>query len=139
MKQKSWAKKDNPQLHVRNARQMRVTVIGAIGTCLENGRLMQLAPSTNKVDFMAFLHNLKQAVLPRYRGQEQIIVYDGAAAHTCEDTQNYMRGYFIPLQIPPYSCEFNCKYPFEFLSPRLLAFYLPATLAVRCGGQHEEV
>ena len=130
MKQKSWAKKDNPQLHVRNARQMRVTVIGAIGTCLENGRLMQLAPSTNKVDFMAFLHNLKQAVLPRYRGQEQIIVYDGAAAHTCEDTQNYMRGYFIPLQIPPYSCEFNCKY-LSNPTPFLLALHLRSRLRFR--------
>ena len=132
MKQKSWAKKDNPQLHVRNARQMRVTVIGAIGTCLENGRLMQLAPSTNKVDFMAFLHNLKQAVLPRYRGQEQIIVYDGAAAHTCEDTS------FLCRYLPTHASS-TVSTPFEFLSPRLLAFYLPATLAVRCGGQYEEV
>ena len=96
-KQKSWSKQNNPQLHVRNARQMRVTVIGAIGTCLESGRLMQLARSTNKQDFMAFLHNLKQAVLPRYRAQLQIVVYDGAAAHTCQDSQDFMHGYFIPL------------------------------------------
>ena len=59
MKAKSWAKKEKPMLHVRNARQMRTTVFGAIGICLKDGRVMQLAPSTNKHDFMAFLVSLK--------------------------------------------------------------------------------
>ena len=96
-KPKSWCKKGKPLLHMRNARQMRVTVIGAIGTCLQDGRVMQLAPSTNKHDFMAFLHNVKQAILPRYRSQQQIIVYDGARAHTCRDSQAFMSDYFTPL------------------------------------------
>ena len=74
---------------------------------------MQLAPSTNKHDFMAFLHNVKQAVLPRYRSQQQVVVYDGAKAHTCKDSQQFMVGYFTPLQIPPYSCEFNCKFCYQ--------------------------
>ena len=110
MKAKSWAKKDKPMLHVKNARQMRVTVFGAIGKCLKDGRVMKLAPSTNKQDFMAFLVSLKQALLPKYRKQEQIVIYDGARAHTCRDSQEFMHGYFIPLQIPTYSCEFNCEY-----------------------------
>ena len=67
MKAKSWASKQNPVLHAKNNRQMRVTVFGAISPCLENGRVMRLAKSTNKQDFMAFLVDIKQAVLPRYR------------------------------------------------------------------------
>ena len=46
---------------------------------------------------MAFLHNVKQAILPRYRSQQQIIVYDGARAHTCRDSQAFMSDYFTPL------------------------------------------
>ena len=120
MKAKSWAKKHNPVLHAKNNRQMRVTVFGAISPCLENGRVMQLAKSTNKQDFMAFLVNVKQAVLPKYRSQLQILLYDGARAHTCRDSQAFMEGYFKPLQIPVMSCEFNCKYshrtPEEYFS-----------------------
>ena len=97
MKAKSWARKQDPVLHAKNNRQMRVTVFGAIGTCLQNGRVMRLARSTNKQDFMAFLVEVKQAVLPRFRSQLQILLYDGARAHTCRDSQEFMEGYFKPL------------------------------------------
>ena len=77
---------------------------------------MRLAKSTNKQDFMAFLVEVKQAVLPRFRSQLQILLYDGARAHTCRDSQEFMEGYFKALQIPVMSCEFNCKYSFRSLS-----------------------
>ena len=70
---------------------------------------MRLAKSTNKRDFMSFLVDIKQAVLPKYRSQLQILLYDGAKAHTCLDSQKFIEGFFIPLQIPVMSCEFNCK------------------------------
>ena len=70
---------------------------------------MRLAKSTNKLDFMSFLVDIKQSVLPRYRSSMQILLYDGARAHTCNDSQDFIEGYFKPLQIPVMSCEFNCK------------------------------
>ena len=51
-------------LHAKNNRQMRTTVFGAISPCLENGRVMRLAKSTNKQDFMSFLVDIKQPLLP---------------------------------------------------------------------------
>ena len=110
MKAKSWATKQNPVLHAKNNRQMRVTVFGAISPCLVNGRVMRLAKSTNKHDFMSFLVDIKTSILPRYRRQLQILLFDGARAHTCHDSQAFMEGYFKPLQIPVMSCEFNCKH-----------------------------
>ena len=109
MKAKSWSRKHPLVLHPKNNRQMRVTVFGAISPCLQSGRVMRLAKSTNKQDFMSFLVDIKQAVLPRYRSQLQILLYDGAKAHTCLDSQNFIEGFFIPLQIPVMSCEYNCK------------------------------
>ena len=78
---------------------------------------MRLAKSTNKLDFMSFLVDIKQSVLPRYRSSMQILLYDGARAHTCNDSQDFIEGYFKPLQIPVMSCEFNCKS--NFLKPLL--------------------
>ena len=89
---------------------MRVTVFGAISPCLQNGRVMRLARSTNKQDFMAFLVDIKTSILPMYRSETQILLFDGARAHTCRDSQEFMKDYFKGLQIPVMSCEFNCKY-----------------------------
>ena len=108
-KAKSWSRKHPLVLHPKNNRQMRITVFGAISPCLQTGRVMRLAKSTNKRDFMSFLVDIKQAVLPKYRSQLQILLYDGAKAHTCLDSQKFIEGFFIPLQIPVMSCEFNCK------------------------------
>ena len=90
MKAKSWSRKQDPVLHAKNNRQMRVTVFGAIGTCLQNGRVMRLAKSTNKQDFMSFLVDIKTSILPKYRSQMQILLFDGARAHTCHDSQAFM-------------------------------------------------
>ena len=110
MKAKSWARKQDPVLHPKNNRQMRVTVFGAISPCLHNGRVMRLAKSTNKQDFMGFLVDIKTSILPKYRSDIQVLCYDGAKAHTCRDSQEFMKDYFKPLQIPVMSCEFNCKF-----------------------------
>ena len=108
---RSWSSRDDPVLHQKNSKQMRRTVIGGIGRCLTNGRVMNLARSTNKAEFQSFLVDLKQAVLPKYRHQTQIVLFDGARAHTCRDTLQFFEGMFIPLQIPRFSCDFNCPYP----------------------------
>ena len=89
---------------------MRVTVFGAISPCLKNARAFKLAKSTNSDDFCSFLVQIKQAILPRYRNQRQIVCVDGARAHTSKKSSDFIRGMFIPLQIPVMSCEFNCTY-----------------------------
>ena len=83
MKAKSWARKQDPVLHPKNNRQMRVTVFGAISPCLQNGRVMRLARSTNKQDFMAFLVDIKTSILPKYRSDTQVLCYDGANNPFC--------------------------------------------------------
>ena len=55
----SWASTEDPVLHQKNNKQMRCTVIGGIGKCLKDGRVMNLAASTNKAEFMKFLVDLK--------------------------------------------------------------------------------
>ena len=59
---------------------------------------------------MSFLVDIKTSILPRYRTQTQVLLFDGTRAHTCNEFQAFMQGYFKPLQIPVMSCEFNCKY-----------------------------
>ena len=59
---------------------------------------------------MAFLVDIKTSILPMYRSETQILLFDGARAHTCRDSQEFMKDYFKGLQIPVMSCEFNCKY-----------------------------
>ena len=68
-----------------------------------------LAKSTNKQDFMSFLVDIKTSILPKYRSDMQILLFDEARAHTCLDNQSFMEGYFKSLQIPVMSCEFNCR------------------------------
>ena len=58
---------------------------------------------------MIFLVDIKTSKLPKYRSDMQILLFDGARAHTCLDSQAFMEGYFKPLQIPVMSCEFNCR------------------------------
>ena len=59
LKPKSWAPSKHPNLHAKNNKQMRRTLIGGIGTCLIGGRCMRLAKSTNQIDFRTFLVDLK--------------------------------------------------------------------------------
>ena len=67
---------------------------------------------------MSFLVDIKTSILPRYRTQTQVLLFDGARAHTCNDSQAFMQGYFKPLQIPVMSCEFNCKYSIQLSSSK---------------------
>ena len=76
---------------------MRVTVFGAISPCLRNARAFKLAKSTNSDDYCSFLVQIKQAILPRYRNQRQIIFFDGARAHTSKKSSVFIREMFTPL------------------------------------------
>ena len=89
---------------------MRVTVFGAISTCLQDFRAFKLAKSTNKEDYCSFLLQIKQSVQQKYRSHKLILCYDGARAHTAKYSMDFIKDLFIPLQIPVMSCEFNCKY-----------------------------
>ena len=59
LKPRSWATKEDPVLHAKNNKQMRVTVYGAISPCLENGIVYKLAKSTNIADYKSFLVQIK--------------------------------------------------------------------------------
>lgn len=108
LKAKSWANKESPNLHARNNKRLGVTVFGAIGACLSRP-VFKLGTSTNQAEFREFAREVKLAVLPVYQNRKPIFVYDGAKAHTTRESQRLLKQLFEPLQIPAYSCEFNCK------------------------------
>ena len=76
---------------------MKVTVFRAISPCLQNGRVMRLARSTKKQDFMAFLVDIKTSTLPMYHSDIQILLFDGVRVHTCRNSQELMKDYFKGL------------------------------------------
>ena len=86
---------------------MRVTVFGAISTCLQDFRAFKLAKSTNKEDYCSFLLQIKQSVLQKYRNYKLILCCQGSYSEVFDGFIKYL---FIPLQKPVMSCEFNCKY-----------------------------
>ena len=97
---------------------MRVTVFGAISTCLQDFWAFKLAKSTNKEDYCSFLLQIKQSVQQKYRSHKLILCYDGARAHTAKYSMDFIKDLFIPLQIPVMSCEFNCKYNIIVILPK---------------------
>ena len=107
LKSKSWAKKNNPVYHSKNDKRFGITVYGALGKCLRNVQVIQLGSSTNMVEFRHFLFKVKQAVSEKYATDKPYFLYDGATAHTSPVVVNAIAEFFIPVQIPSYSCEFN--------------------------------
>ena len=110
MKSKSWAKQESPVYHSRNDKKFGITVFGALGKCLKSGMSVMRAKSTNKVDYKVFLRQIKEAVKEQYFNVKPILLYDGHPAHIGKDVVQMMSNFFTPIQIPGYSCEFNCKY-----------------------------
>jgi len=110
MKAKSWSKRDQPLYHARNSKRITTTVYGAIGHCLTRP-VFRLGRSTNIKEYKMFLKKVHETVKPEYSftRTKPILLYDGATAHTSSTSRSFMHKYFEPLQIPVYSCEFNCK------------------------------
>ena len=48
---------------------------------------------------MAFLVDIKTSILPMYRSETQILLFDGALAHTCRDMQDFMTDYLKSLSL----------------------------------------
>lgn len=109
LKSKSWSSREKPVYHARNDKKFGTTVFGALGRCLKNGFVYQRAKSTNKIDFLRFVIDTRQAVQERYWNQKPYFLYDGHPAHVGRDRLRLLEQYFRPVQIPGYSCEFNCK------------------------------
>jgi hypothetical protein len=110
MKAKSWSKRDQPLYHARNSKRITVTVYGAIGHCLQRP-VFRLGCSTNAEEYKRFLTEVHENLKPEvtFNRAKPILLYDGATAHTSNASKAFMGKYFEPLQIPIYSCEFNCK------------------------------
>ena len=108
MKAKSWSSREKPNVHARNNKRWGCTVFGAIGECLAYPVFM-LGTRTNAEEFCWFIEKVKNAVKSSYSGVKPIFLYDAAKAHLATDSQRLLKRSFIPLQIPTYSCEFNCK------------------------------
>ena len=83
---------------------------GAIGHCMSKP-VFRLGRSTNVEEYKQFLDEVRESLKPElgFNKTKPILLYDGATAHTSNASVQYMKQYFEPLQIPIYSCEFNCK------------------------------
>ena len=66
---------------------------------LYNTNLVQIMVHTTKFylvsipilhDYFTALVDIKTSILPKYRSQMQILLFDGARAHTCHDSQAFM-------------------------------------------------
>ena len=68
-----------------------------------------LGRSTNAEEFQAYLMVVKTKLKSRYARTKPILIYDGARAHTTLKSTALLEKLFVPLQIPAYTCEFNCK------------------------------
>ena len=73
--------------------------------------VFRLGRSTNVEEYKQFLDEVRENLKPElgFNKTKPILLYDGATAHTSNASVQYMKQYFEPLQIPIYSCEFNCK------------------------------
>ena len=107
-KAKSWSTRESPNIHARNNKRRSVTVYGAIGSCLAYP-VFTLGGTTNGIEFRRFIIDVKDAFRSNHNGVKPIFLYDAAKAHTAYASQELLSQYFEPLQIPTYSCEFNCK------------------------------
>ena len=78
------------------------TLYGAIGNALDEP-VYAVGSSTNRIDFHHFLWKL----IDKLNGRKPYIVYDGHSSHETAENDTLIQQYFIPLQLPAYSSEFN--------------------------------
>ena len=90
MKAKSWAHERNSLLHARNSKRLSVTVYGAFGNCMNNP-VFKMGGTTNRIEFIEFMREVKEQVKAQYQGYKPILLYDGAKAHTCKDSMRLMK------------------------------------------------
>ena len=109
LKSKSWSTVEEPVLHSKNDKKFGTTVYGALGRCLKHGFYVKLGSSTNMDEWKAFFLELRDHIFDRHWDVKPYLLYDGHAAHCNKEIILAMEAYFIPVQVPRYSCEFNCK------------------------------
>lgn len=81
IKDKSWSISKEQVLHARNNKRLSTTVYGAIGDCLKKP-VFKLGQSTNSLEFMQFLLDVKRALRDEFTDTKPIFLYDAATAHT---------------------------------------------------------
>ena len=61
------------------------TVYGALGECLSGKFVFKFAKSTNKRDFIHFIHEVGAKVKAELNGVKPYLVYDNASAHVSQE------------------------------------------------------
>ena len=94
-------------IHIQKSRERhgRHTLYGAVSNRLRKP-VFHVGPSTNGDDVLEFLRQVKRHL--NCRGKPYL-VFDGHKAHDGRVVRDYMNAHFRPLQMPPYSCEFNVQ------------------------------
>ena len=103
---KSWSMRGHPNNHVIDDGRFAVTVIGAIGKCLQQP-VFELYDKTDEKNFIHFLRLLKSKLPPHI--DKPIVFLDNHTAHKTKEVKKLLDRYFIPLMNVPHSCQFNCK------------------------------
>jgi transposase len=68
---------------------------------------MMLGESTNAEEFVEFLKLVTENLKPEYQKRKPYLVIDNASAHTKSESKQAIADSFIPMNVPPYSCQFN--------------------------------
>ena len=106
------------------------TVYAAVSpNCLDQPVFLVQEQTTNNVGFRTFLRDVIQHIKPT--SGKPYAVFDGHNAHLQKDSAKMLQGHFIPLRIPPRSCQFNSvERLFAYLKPtlcKLLAYTIPTS------------
>jgi len=99
---------DSIKIPLNVERGASVTVYGAVGARLQEGKLFMHGRSTNQHEFASFLRRVRGAFVGN-AGETIHVVADNAAAHKTLSVRQLCRELQIELVFTPaYSPEFNC-------------------------------
>ena len=85
-----------------------VTLFGAVGRCLKEGKLYMTAPSTDITSVKRFLVELAGAVRDPYTKERPYLVLDNHSAHRTPKVREELSRFHALFQ-PAYSSPFNCQ------------------------------
>ena len=81
------------------------TIYGTVGACIQSNGYFEIHQSTNKIDFMKYLENLKTKMLPQQ--ELPLFIYDNHPAHIGPDRLAILNTFCKPMRSVAYSCFLN--------------------------------
>ena len=104
---KTWQLSSAPIAAPENMKFLSsVTLFGAVGPCLQSGKLYMIANSTDISEVKRFLILLASALKNQYSRSRPYLVMDNHSAHRSPKVQEELSR-FHPTWMPPYSSPFN--------------------------------